>query len=100
MHLFIGELGKNFDSGTINVITENKKKYISFSMSIVVDELEIPRSKEMIVRGTKLIVEGRRKIAMGKKLTEGSEGKQKMITKEKEILTEGKRILAERECIR
>ena len=31
-HLFIGELGKKFDSGSIGVIAENKEKYISFTL--------------------------------------------------------------------
>ena len=31
-HLFIRELGKKFDSGSISVITENKEKYISFDV--------------------------------------------------------------------
>ena len=35
-HLFIRELGKKFDTGEINVIAENKEKYISFNVNIVV----------------------------------------------------------------
>ena len=37
-HLFIGELGKKFDKGKIGVIAENKEKYISFNIDVVVDE--------------------------------------------------------------
>ena len=37
-HLFIRELGKKFDKGKIDVIAENKEKYISFSVDVVVDE--------------------------------------------------------------
>ena len=35
-HLFIRELGKKFDSGSISVIAENKEKYISFYFSVIV----------------------------------------------------------------
>ena len=41
-HLFIRELGKKCDSGSIGMITENKEKYISFNVNIVVDEYEMP----------------------------------------------------------
>ena len=37
-HLFIRELGKKFDKGKIGVIAENKEKYISFNVDVVVDE--------------------------------------------------------------
>ena len=36
-HLFIRELGKKFDTGKIGVIAENKEKYISFNVDVVVD---------------------------------------------------------------
>ena len=36
-HLFIRELGNKFDTGKIGVIAENKEKYISFTVDIVVD---------------------------------------------------------------
>ena len=42
MHLFIRELGKKFDSGSISVITKNNKKYISFSVNITVNEYVMP----------------------------------------------------------
>ena len=35
--MFIRELGKKFDKGKIGVIAENKEKYISFNIDIVVD---------------------------------------------------------------
>ena len=35
-HLFIRELGKKFDSGSIRVIAENKEKYISFDFSVII----------------------------------------------------------------
>ena len=34
-HLFIRELGKKFDSRFIGVIAENKEKYISFSVDVI-----------------------------------------------------------------
>ena len=37
-HLFIRELGKKFDIGKIGVIAENKEKYISFNVDVVVNE--------------------------------------------------------------
>ena len=36
-HLFIRELGKKLDIGKIDVIKENKEKYISFNVNVVVD---------------------------------------------------------------
>ena len=36
-HLFIRELGKKCYSGSIGVIAENKEKYISFNVDVVVD---------------------------------------------------------------
>ena len=42
MHLFIKELGKEFDSGSITGIAENKEKYISFNVNVTVDEYETP----------------------------------------------------------
>ena len=93
MHLFIRELGKKFDSGSINAIAENKEKYISFNVSIVDDELEIFRSEEKIPRG-KLIAKGKMKVAKGKKLVKGSEGKEEMIAKGKEMIVDRKKILA------
>ena len=42
VHLFIRELGKKFDSGSIGVIAENKKKYISFNANVAIDEYENP----------------------------------------------------------
>ena len=38
--LFIKELGKKFNSGSIGVIAENKEKYISFSVNIIVGRYE------------------------------------------------------------
>ena len=35
--LFIRELGKKFNTGKIGVIAENKEKYISFNVDVVVD---------------------------------------------------------------
>ena len=47
-HLFIRELGKKFDKGKIGVIAENKEKYISFNVDVVVDwyEDELGKIKE------------------------------------------------------
>ena len=47
-HLFIRELGKKFDTGKIGVIAENKEKYISFNVDVIVDwyEDELGRIKE------------------------------------------------------
>ena len=47
-HLFIRELGKKFDKGKIGVIAENKEKYISFNVDVVVDEYvnELGKVKE------------------------------------------------------
>ena len=93
-HLFIRELGKKFDSGSINVITENKKKYISFGMKVVVDEIENPRSKEKIATGNEKITGGNKMITLGKKL---AKGKEEMIAEGKKILAEGKKLVTEGE---
>ena len=37
-HLFIRELGKKFDTGKIGVIAENKEKYITFNVDVVVEK--------------------------------------------------------------
>ena len=37
-HLFIREVDKKFDSGKIGVTAENKEKYISFNVDVVVDK--------------------------------------------------------------
>ena len=39
-HLFIRELGEKFDTIKIGVIAENKEKYISFHVNVVVDRYE------------------------------------------------------------
>ena len=39
-HFIIRELGKKFDTGKIGVIAENKEKYISFNVDVVVDRYE------------------------------------------------------------
>ena len=39
-HLFIKELGKKFYKGKLGVIAENKEKYISFHVDVVVDWYE------------------------------------------------------------
>ena len=39
-HLFIRDLGKKFDSGSIGMIAENKEKYISFNVDVVVGRYE------------------------------------------------------------
>ena len=39
-HLFIKELGNKLDTGKIDVIAENKKKYISFTVDVIVDWYE------------------------------------------------------------
>ena len=36
-HLFIRKLGKKFNTGKIGAIAENKEKYISFNVDVVVD---------------------------------------------------------------
>ena len=36
-HLFDRDLGKKFNTGNIGVITENKEKYIRFTVNVVVD---------------------------------------------------------------
>ena len=47
-HLFIRELGKKFGKGKIGVIAENKEKYISFDVDVVIDEYvdELGKVKE------------------------------------------------------
>ena len=37
VHLFIRELGKKFATSKIGMIAENKEKYISFNVDVVVD---------------------------------------------------------------
>ena len=37
-HVFIRELGKKFDKGKTGVIAENKEKYISFNVDVIVNE--------------------------------------------------------------
>ena len=46
--MFIRELGKKFNTGKISVIAENKEKYISFNVDVIVDwyEDELGRIKE------------------------------------------------------
>ena len=41
-HLFIRELGKKFNSGSIGVITDNKEKHISFNIEVFIEEHEMP----------------------------------------------------------
>ena len=36
-HLFIRELGNKFDTGKIGLIAENKERYVSFTIDVVVD---------------------------------------------------------------
>ena len=47
-YLFIRELGKKFDKGKVGVIAENKEKYISFNVDVVVDKYvdELDKVKE------------------------------------------------------
>ena len=45
-HLFIRELGNKFDKGKIGVIAENKEKYISFNVDVVVDKYWIRKVKK------------------------------------------------------
>ena len=45
-HLFIRELGKKFDKGKIGAIAENKEKYISFNVDVVVDKYLDKEGKE------------------------------------------------------
>ena len=45
-HLFIRELGKKFDKGKIGVIAENKEKYISFNIDVMVDKYLNKEGKE------------------------------------------------------
>ena len=40
MHLFIRKLRKKFDSGSVSVIAENKEKYISFNIDVVMSRYE------------------------------------------------------------
>ena len=40
MYLFIRELGKQFDFGSIGIIAENKEKYISFNVDVIVGSYE------------------------------------------------------------
>ena len=40
VHLFLRELGKKFDSGSIGLIAENKEKYISFNTDVVMVKYE------------------------------------------------------------
>ena len=40
VHLFIRELGMKFDSGSIGLIAENKEKYISFNVDVIVGKYE------------------------------------------------------------
>ena len=42
MHLFVRELRKKFDSGSISVIAENKDKCISFNVNVSVDDYKTP----------------------------------------------------------
>ena len=48
-HLFIRELGKKFNSGSIAVIAENKEKYISFNVNVSVDRF-MSRSLDSLSR--------------------------------------------------
>ena len=50
-HLFIRELGKKFEKGEIGVITENKEKYISLNVDVVVDKYVDDRGK---IKGKKI----------------------------------------------
>ena len=45
-HLFIREPGKKFNTGNIGVIAENKEKYISFTIDIIVDKYLDKKGKE------------------------------------------------------
>ena len=45
-HLIIWELGKKFDKGKIGGIAENKEKYISFTIDVVVDRYLDKEGKE------------------------------------------------------
>ena len=45
-HLFISELGKKFDKGKIGWIAENREKYVSFNVDVVVDKYLDNESKE------------------------------------------------------
>ena len=54
MHLFIGELGKKFNSRSIAVTAENKEKYISFNVKVVIGEYKTPLIK-LITRDLQFI---------------------------------------------
>ena len=45
-HLFIRELGKKFDTGSISMIGENKEKNISFNVSVTIEEYKMPSGKK------------------------------------------------------
>ena len=49
-HLFIRELGKKFDTAIIGVIAENKEKYITFNVNVIVgkckDKKDIKRKEK------------------------------------------------------
>ena len=45
-HLFIRKLGKKFDTGNIGVTAENKEKYISFYIDVIVDKYLDKEGKE------------------------------------------------------
>ena len=45
-HLFIRELRKKFNSGSIGVIAKNKEKYISCDVNVTIDEYETPLGKK------------------------------------------------------
>ena len=51
-HLFIRELGKKFDKGKIGVIAENKEKYVSFYVDVMVNryEDELGKIKEIKIQ--------------------------------------------------
>ena len=95
-HLFIRELRKKFDSGSIDVIAEIKEKYISFGVEVIVDKLENPSSKEKIAMGNEKITRGNEMITIGKELAKDSKGKEEIIAEGKKILAEGKKLVAEK----
>ena len=41
-HLLIRELGRKFNSGSIEVIAENKEGYISFNVNVAIGRYEMP----------------------------------------------------------
>ena len=45
-HLFIRELGKKFDTGKIGVIAENKEKYITFNVNVIVGKYKDKKGNE------------------------------------------------------